>query len=283
MPERTEPIGLQEWISWRGVDVLTLSDVPPGRGGIVIVGINPSPVSVRAGHYYQGALGKRVWSRLASIGALPPGASWEDERWRAAGNGLTDVVKRPTGSAKEVLEVELAEGGASLMEKLGDWQPGLILFPFMAAAEVVLGVAPPPGPGPTVDGIATFRLAGPYAPTADVERNGQELRAQLGAPELAHHGALASAPWSRPSTASIEEDVHSQPVTATDRAAGRIRFPRAAKRFWYATRNEGQTTFRAMEPDRYGAFEEWPEGFFDQSSRESEQILRAVARKRRGR
>ena len=54
-------------------------------------------------------------------------------------------------------------------------------------------------------------------------------------------------------------------------------------RIWYATRSEGQTTFKAMEPDRYGSFDEWPEGFFDQSSRESEQILRAVARKRRGR
>jgi predicted ATPase len=54
-------------------------------------------------------------------------------------------------------------------------------------------------------------------------------------------------------------------------------------RIWYATRNQGQTTFKAMEPDRYGSFDEWPEGFFDQSSRESEQILRAVARKRRAR
>jgi len=52
-------------------------------------------------------------------------------------------------------------------------------------------------------------------------------------------------------------------------------------RIWYATRKDGQTTFKAMEPDRYGSFDEWPEGFFDQSPRESEQILRAVARKRR--
>ena len=42
-----------------GRAVETLADLPPERGGLLFVGLNPSPVSVTAGHYHQGTLGKR--------------------------------------------------------------------------------------------------------------------------------------------------------------------------------------------------------------------------------
>src|SRR5712691_1489057 len=42
----------------------TLPDIPPKPGGILLVGINPAPVSVAAGHYYQGRIGQRLWRRL---------------------------------------------------------------------------------------------------------------------------------------------------------------------------------------------------------------------------
>lgn len=54
-------------------------------------------------------------------------------------------------------------------------------------------------------------------------------------------------------------------------------------RIWYATRTDGQTHFKAMEPDRFGSFDDWPDGFFDQTPIESEAILRAIASKRRAR
>lgn len=54
-------------------------------------------------------------------------------------------------------------------------------------------------------------------------------------------------------------------------------------RIWYATRTGGRTKFMAMDPDRFGSFAEWPEGFFDQTPIESEAILRAVANNRRSR
>jgi hypothetical protein len=50
---------------------------------------------------------------------------------------------------------------------------------------------------------------------------------------------------------------------------------------WYAIRKEGRTNFELLKPNRYGSFEEWPEGFFDQAPRDAEEILRAAARKRR--
>ena len=42
----------------------------------------------------------------------------------------------------------------------------------------------------------------------------------------------------------------------------------------FATLDEkGQTNFTAVETNRYGGFEEWPEGFFDQNVEETRQII----------
>src|SRR5688572_8759489 len=96
----------------------TLPDHPCQPGGVLLVGINPAPVSVKAGHYYQGTHGRRLWARLASLGLLQcatPGK--EDEAFVAAGNGLTDLVKRPTPSAATVTPSEMAAGEVALRQK----------------------------------------------------------------------------------------------------------------------------------------------------------------------
>lgn len=54
-----------------------------------------------------------------------------------------------------------------------------------------------------------------------------------------------------------------------------------AMKLLYATRERGATTFTELKPNSLGAFDAWPEGFFDQSPRESEQIIRAAAARRR--
>ena len=57
-------------IEWRGARVKTLRDlVRPGLR-VWIVGVNPSLNSVRVGHYYQGALGKRLWAALEKCGVV---------------------------------------------------------------------------------------------------------------------------------------------------------------------------------------------------------------------
>jgi hypothetical protein len=90
-------------LSGREVDPTpeTLPDIPPRPGGVLLVGINPAPVSVAAGHYYQGRIGRRLWRRLQQLGLLKdpvvPGA--EDEAFAREGHGLTDLVKRPTRSS----------------------------------------------------------------------------------------------------------------------------------------------------------------------------------------
>lgn len=194
----------------------TLPDIPPRPGGVLLVGINPAPVSVAAGHYYQGTLGRRLWRRLQRIGLLGdaiPGA--EDEAFARSGHGLTDLVKRPAASSKELSKSELVAGAERLREKIAEWRPGLILFAFKEPAVQLLGEAVKPGPGPELAGIATFLLSGPYAPREDAERVDADLRALL---------ASSSDP--------DDDTVLAQPVTQNDRERGQIRLPRLAKKFF---------------------------------------------------
>lgn len=52
---------------------------------------------------------------------------------------------------------------------------------------------------------------------------------------------------------------------------------------YYVTKANGATQYKRVTINEYGAVPDWPEGFFDQSPRESEDILKAAVRKRRAR
>jgi len=51
-------------------------------------------------------------------------------------------------------------------------------------------------------------------------------------------------------------------------------------RVYFAERHGGESHFRPISINDYGTFEDWPEGFFDETVLESEQILRSSLRKR---
>src|SRR5882762_10451695 len=77
-------------------DLSALTERPgPGshRTTIVIDG-----QSVEAGHYHQGPLGQRFWSRLVASRILPAGTPIEtaDDALMAAGHGITDLLKTPS-------------------------------------------------------------------------------------------------------------------------------------------------------------------------------------------
>jgi double-stranded uracil-DNA glycosylase len=140
----------------------TLPDLPCRPGGVLLVGINPAPVSVRAGHYYQGALGQRIWGRLERAKLLDRSAAdWEDDAFVAAGNGLTDLVKTPTRSAGELGARQRAAGREALAAKIREGRPGLLLFAFEPPARALHGRKVAPGRGPVYEGVPTFRMAGP--------------------------------------------------------------------------------------------------------------------------
>lgn len=213
----------------------TLPDRPCQPGGILLVGINPSPVSVAVGHYYQGRLGTRLWGRLRHLGALSdvPG-SWEDDAFVAAGNGLTDLVKRPTEAADQLGAGELVAGRTALLDKVRAWRPGMLLFAFRPPAEALLGKSIAPGRGPDFEDIPTFLLSGPYAPgevAADIDA---ELRAALrdvqskgGQPSSDAHLVARQDSDMMPTAHLVGRSAGgpTQRVTAADLSAGRIRLP----------------------------------------------------------
>jgi predicted ATPase len=49
----------------------------------------------------------------------------------------------------------------------------------------------------------------------------------------------------------------------------------------FTERRDGRTSFSHLEPNRFGGFDDWPEGFFDESSTDSQRLLEAGIRKRR--
>lgn len=148
-----------------GEQVETLADLM--RPGLiaVCVGINPSPVSVAAGHYYHGQVGQRLFGRLRGAGLVPDTHDgFEDDVGFAKGIGFTDIIKRPTARAKDLPLAEYEHGRELLRGKLERYRPGLVIFTFKKPAEVVCGRFAGNGfaAGLAVDGIEAFVMPGPY-------------------------------------------------------------------------------------------------------------------------
>lgn len=165
---------------WMGDEVLTLDDLLRDGLRAVCIGINPSLVSVAAGHYYQGRLGKRFWQRLRKIELLESTSGYEDDAAFAAGLGFTDIIKRPTASAKELSADEFAFGRRRLESKLEECDPGLLIFTFKKTAVELCGPFDSYGfTGLPVAGIETFVMPGPYEPAGPAETALEELEAYL--------------------------------------------------------------------------------------------------------
>ena len=152
---------------WMGEQVDTLADLLRPGLAAVVVGINPSTVSVEAGHYYQGTLGKLLWRRLRTAGLLPVDArpGREDDAAFAARIGFTDIVKRPSARAHELSAGEFAHGREALEGKLAEAAPELVIFTYKKTATVLRGPFAGHGfaPGIEVAGVPAFVMPGPYA------------------------------------------------------------------------------------------------------------------------
>jgi TDG/mug DNA glycosylase family protein len=176
----------EEWI---GEEVETLGDLLRPGLRAVVVGINPSPVSVAKGHYYQGRSGQRFFERLGRAGVLPDGDGFEDDRAFAAGIGFTDVVKRPTPRETGLRPGEMDHGQRLLEAKLTSLAVPKILFTFKGAAKALLGPFDGHGllAGRPLCGAEVFVMPGPMEQTDRVERALRQLQEW----------------WVRPSSASI--------------------------------------------------------------------------------
>jgi TDG/mug DNA glycosylase family protein len=151
----------------------TLEDLLRPGLRAVCVGINPSRVSVEAGHYYQGRLGRLFLGRLRRVGLLPADApgGHEDDALFAQGVGFTDIVKRATARAHDLRPEEFAHGRVELLRKLTEVDAPLILFTYKRTAEVLFGRFAGAGlvAGQDVLPGEAFVMPGPYAPGPQVD------------------------------------------------------------------------------------------------------------------
>jgi TDG/mug DNA glycosylase family protein len=164
-----------------GRTVETLADLPPLRDRLLFVGLNPSPVSVEAGHYHQGRLGQTFWRRLMLAGILPPGTPVEtaDDALLAAGHGITDLLKAPS-ARDEASDRTLTAGVGPLWQKIALWRPAAVVFIYKRAATIAAGrdLSEPWGQlvGVAMAGRPCFLMPGPYAPTDQVDEGLNLLR-----------------------------------------------------------------------------------------------------------
>jgi TDG/mug DNA glycosylase family protein len=164
-----------------GRDTPTLADLPPLRDRLLFVGLNPSPISVEAGHYLQDQLGRAFWRRLIRATILPADTEIEtaDDALLVAGHGLTDLLKVPT-PRDEATDAQLRAGVGPLWQKVALWRPGAIVFIYKRAAEIVaarsLDEAWGQLPGVALSGRPCFLMPGPYAPMAEVDAGLNFLR-----------------------------------------------------------------------------------------------------------
>ncbi len=168
-------------ITVNGVAVETLADLPPMRDRLLFIGLNPSPVSVAAGHYHQGRLGRTFWRRLMLAGVLPPGTPIEtaDDALLEAGHGITDLLKLPT--ARDVAsDAELTHGVGHLWQKIALWRPAAIVFIYKRAASISAGRALTESwgqlPGVALAGRPCVLMPGPYASVDQVDQGLNVLR-----------------------------------------------------------------------------------------------------------
>ena len=163
---------------WLGKWIWTLEDVIPPDPVAVCVGVNPAPLSVAVGHYYQGELGKRLYERLRWAGLLPTEPGWEDDVGAGAGVGFTDLVKRPTARAEDVRQEDYAFGRALLERKLAEARPRLVIFTFKRAAEKFFGDFEGNGfvRGLKIGSARVFVMPGPTEERARAQRTVRQLR-----------------------------------------------------------------------------------------------------------
>ena len=109
----------------------TLPDYLRDNLSIISIGLNPSPISVKAGYYFANPR-NRFWkvlngSRLVDK-ALEPGEPAMQTLFTDYKIGFTDLVKRPTRMGNELRAADYREGAQVLKDKLLEYNPAIAWF-----------------------------------------------------------------------------------------------------------------------------------------------------------
>lgn len=169
---------------WLGEEYDTLVDILAPELDCVFVGLNPSPVSVAAGHYMRGTLGRQFWRMLDKHGilALTEDGRLPDEVLLENGVGFTDLVKRPTPRAISLTREDIAHGREVLREKVATYRPRILCSVYKSTIEELMGVRYPHQYGLLPDRFGEtllFAAPFPYKPREMVAQVFGELRELL--------------------------------------------------------------------------------------------------------
>ncbi len=127
--------------TWLGQKCETLADILAPGLVCVFVGLNPSVVSVKAGHYLAGTLGRQFWRLLITHGILPEpkNGRFPDELLLDNGFGITDLAKCPSPRANSLTRDDFEAGRAMLRNKIERFQPKIVCSVYRKTLEVLTG------------------------------------------------------------------------------------------------------------------------------------------------
>lgn len=171
-------------LTWRSESCETLADIVAPGLTCVFVGLNPSPVSVAAGHYMRGTLGRQFWTMLDRYGILktPADGRLPDEVLLENGFGFTDLVKRPTPRANALTREDIDEGRELLRAKVARFRPRILCSVYKSTIEALMGKAYPHQYGLLPDRFGDtllFAAPFPYKPIEMRDRHFCELLALI--------------------------------------------------------------------------------------------------------
>lgn len=128
-------------ISVNGKEVETLADILPTKPGLEILFIakTPAPVSVEAGHYFQGTQGRMFWNKLASYNILNVSYDeYEDDHLLKNFYGITDIVKVPRSYGNEPSDEEYREGLKRILDLIKLHKPTVICFVYKKVLDQII-------------------------------------------------------------------------------------------------------------------------------------------------
>ena len=164
-----------ETIEIGGRQIETLHELLRPGLRLIVVGINPSPVSVAAGHYYQGKLGRRFWDRLQAAGiAIDLTVGREDEDAFSQGVGFADIIRYPTANARTISPRDLQAALPDFERRIAATDCRRLLFVFAAARQAASSLG--------MRGYELFDMPGPYEERTVVEERLAQLRRAIDPP-----------------------------------------------------------------------------------------------------
>ena len=134
-------IGLQTVININGEEHITLKDILPNKPGlkILFVAKTPAPISVSAGHYFQGTQGSMFWNKLKEFKIINvPYGEFEDEYLLENQYGITDIVKKPRGYGNEPSDEEYRAGLSNILNLIKLHKPKVIVFVYKKVLDQIL-------------------------------------------------------------------------------------------------------------------------------------------------